>query len=441
MERNSAPVLRQDEYATDDMRPRGGCTCSRTLALGCALGMALGLLLGGFFHGQDDSASAALARLGTPESAAARRGVSPAGSAIDSNTNSRLDAIFSSAIPPNAPGAAVLVHKDGTIVFERGYGVRDLRSLAKIDERSNFRLASCTKQFTAMAIMLLVHDRKLRYADTLTDVFPDFPAYGKTVTIRHLLQHTSGLPDYEPLMEQQERVGAHHWSAQAQIQDAEVLALLEQQRATVFPPGRKWAYSNSGYVMLGLVVAKVSGQPFGEFLQDRIFAPLQMNATLAYQQGKNEVANRAYGHSREHGAWQQTDQSATSATLGDGGVYSSVADLAKWDEALTGHTLLSEREMQAALTAVQLPDGAHPTWPAHSDRPEGTPASYGFGWFLDPYRHHPRMWHYGDTRGFHTYIERLTADRLTIIVLCNRTDLDAEKLSSQVADLFLARSR
>jgi CubicO group peptidase (beta-lactamase class C family) len=353
----------------------------------------------------------------------------------------RMEAIFGSVTDARAPGVAVLVRKDDHVVFERGYGVRDLRTLDRIDPLTNFRLASCTKQFTAMATMLLVHDGRLRYEESLTEVFPEFPAYGKGVTMRNLLNHTSGLVDYESLMEQEERAGTGHWDEQKQIQDPEVLALLERQNSALFPPGTKWAYSNSGYVLLGLVVAKVSGQSFEKFLHERIFAPLKMDNTLAYEKGKNEVSHRAFGHTRVANGWEQTDQSSTSATLGDGGVYSSLVDLAKWDEALAQHKLLSETEMQPALTAAKLLGRRQPKWPANSDWPEGTPVSYGFGWFLDPYRGHSRMWHYGDTRGFHTYIERLEADHLSIIVLCNRTDLDAEKLAAQVANLFLSSPR
>ena len=356
---------------------------------------------------------------------------------MDAAVSAKIDAIFSSSIEPNAPGAAVLVRRGGRDLLVRGYGVRDLQSMAKIDAHTNFRLASCTKQFTAMAIMLLVHDGKLRYDESLNEVFPEFPAYGRTITIRHLLNHTSGLVDYEALMEQQEHSGGVRWSEQNQIQDAEVLALLERQSSTIFKPGTQWAYSNSGYVMLGLVVAKVSGKSFGGFLRERIFAPLKMDSTLAYEKNKNVVANRAYGHSRDGDGWKQTDQSSTSATLGDGGVYSSLADLAKWDDALAHHSLLGESEMGAALIPATLSSGAQPKWPRDSDRPEGTPAAYGFGWFLDPYRGHARMWHYGDTRGFHTYVERFAADRLTIIVLCNRTDMDPETLAANIAGLHL----
>jgi CubicO group peptidase (beta-lactamase class C family) len=355
----------------------------------------------------------------------------------------KLDAIFAPLSSPKSPGVAVLVKKDGTIFFERGYGARDLRTFAAIDPQTNFRLASCTKQFTAMAIMLLVHDGKLRYDETLTEIFPEFPSYGKLITVRNLLNHTSGLQDYETLMDQVAHGGGHHWTEQNQIQDAEVVALLEKQDSTVFPPGTKWAYSNSGYVLLGAMVARVSGKAFGDFLRERIFAPLTMDQTLAYVKGKNEVAHRAFGHTKQGDGWKPTDQSSTSATLGDGGVYASVRDLAKWDQALAQHTLLGETEMQEALNPVQLIGGARPEWPADSDRPAGTPVAYGFGWFLDPYRGHARMWHYGDTMGFHTYIERFASDaagygKLTIIVLCNRTDWNPEELAGRVANLFLS---
>lgn len=351
---------------------------------------------------------------------------------------SAIDAIFSPLANDKSPGLAVLVRKDGRTIFERGYGTRELRSFAKVDSQTNFRLASCSKQFTAMSIMLLAHGGKLRYEDKLTDVFPDFPSYGKAITIRNLLNHTSGLPDYEDLMAVAEkRKGALIWTSTHQIQDAQVLDLLKQETAGKFSPGTRWSYSNSGYVVLGLVVAKISGKPFREFLAERIFTALKMSQTAAYQKGENEVTSRAYGHSKEANAWKETDQSPTSATLGDGGIYSSVTDLAKWDEALARHTLLSEKEMQPALTPAQLISGTHAEWPANADRPEGTPVSYGFGWFLDSYRKHTRMWHYGDTVGFHTYIERFPADRLTIAILCNRTDLDPESLAAKVADLFL----
>jgi CubicO group peptidase (beta-lactamase class C family) len=327
---------------------------------------------------------------------------------------SRIEAIFAPLTDAKSPGAAVLVRKDGKTVFKRGYGVRDLRTLAPIDAHTNFRLASFTKQFTAMAIMLLVEDGKLRYDETLTEIFPDFPDYGRAITVRQLLTHTGGLPDYEDLME------GGSWTDARQIQDDEVLARLKRQTKAKFAAGTSWAYSNSGYVVLGLIVAKVSGVPFDEFLARRIFKPLHMDRTLVYRKGKNEVTDRAFGHTKETGSFVETDQSSTSATLGDGGIYSNLEDLAHWDEALEKHTLLAESKMKPAWTPASNPGKA----------------AYGFGWYLDPYNGRERVWHEGSTRGFGTVIERFTAEKLTIVILCNRTDLDPPKLALQVADIM-----
>ena len=237
----------------------------------------------------------------------------------------RIDGLFSKFASPRDPGCAVLVIKDGQPVFRKGYGVADLRTLQKIGPETNFRLASLTKQFTAMAVMLLVHDGKLRYDDRLTDVFPDFPAYGKAITIRQVLNHTSGLVAYEDIMEKQ--YAGISDDKIPQISDTGVLDLLKQQTATKFAPGTRWEYSNSGYVLLGMVVEKRSGMKFGDFLRLRIFTPLGMSGTIAYEKGRNEVTHRAYGHTRMAGGWSETDQSSTSATLGDGGVYTSLDDL------------------------------------------------------------------------------------------------------------------
>src|SRR5271157_282600 len=208
--------------------------------------------------------------------------------AANEDLKQQLDAIFTAVTQPNDPGLAVLALKNGHTEFEKGYGVAELRTRAKIDGKTNFRLASFTKQFTAMAIMLLIHDGKLRYDETLTEVVPDFPAYGKAITIRNLLTHTSGLAEYEDLMDATEKVKGPTWTPEKQIQDDEVLELLKKEKAGKFAPGTSWAYSNSGYVALGLIVARVSGLTYGEFLHQRIFAPLRLNHTVAFQKGKNE---------------------------------------------------------------------------------------------------------------------------------------------------------
>jgi CubicO group peptidase (beta-lactamase class C family) len=351
--------------------------------------------------------------------------------ASDSTDLKNLNAIFEAAgLGSNdAPGAAVLVVKDGRVLFERGYGVTDLDSPAKIGPRTNFRLASLTKQFTAMSIMLLVHDGRLHYDDRVSDIFPGFPEYGKAITVRNLLNHTSGLEDYEDLMPPSDPA-----LPVEQIQDSSVLDLLELQKGTKFTPGSKWAYSNSGYVLLGLIVQKVSGEPFPAFLHDRIFMPLGMTNTVAYVRGKAELSNRAFGYSLEGGRWKKTDQSPTSATLGDGGIYSSIEDLAKWDRALRQNKLLSEREMEPALAPVKIGEGK-------VTQPDASPAAYGFGWFVNPYKGHRRIWHYGETIGFRTSIQRFAEEDLTIVILCNRADLNPSALALQVADLLLPAHR
>jgi CubicO group peptidase (beta-lactamase class C family) len=354
------------------------------------------------------------------------------------------DSVFAGLVKPEEPGFAVLIRYGGRNGYLRTEGARELGSSARIDARTNFRLASFTKQFTAMAIMLLVHDGKLRYDESLLEIFPDFPSYGKPITMRNLLNHTSGLPDYEDLMDAFEKVKGPTWSPEKQIQDAEVLDLLKRENAGKFAPGTSWSYSNSGYVVLGTIVANVSGKTYADFLRERIFAPLKMNHTVVFQKGRNQVANRAFGHSKEKGILKETDQSSTSATLGDGGIYSNLEDLAKWDDALRNHTLLSEKEFQPAVVPVKLNDGSEPHWPKEANDDNlhpGKPVSYGFGWFLDPHRiearEHQRMWHTGSTMGFRTVIERFTeTDGLTVIILSNRTDLDPEKLALKVASYY-----
>ena len=329
-------------------------------------------------------------------------------------------------VAPDQPGVAVLVRRDGRTVLERGYGVRDLRTRQPIDVRTGFRLASVTKQMTAAALMLLVRDGRLRYEDTLTRALPGFPAYGEGVTLRHLLTHTSGLPDYETLMESAEKEKGPTWTAERQIHDDEVLALLQKETHGLFPPGTRWAYSNSGYVVLGLVVARAAGKPFGDVLRERIFAPLGMTRTLAYEKGRNQVEERAYGHTKEAAGFRETDQSPTSATLGDGGVYSCLEDLARWDEALRTNALLSKAETAAALTPVRLADGS-------------MPRAYGFGWFLDPWQGRERAWHHGDTMGFRSLVERFPASGVTVILLANRDDLELEPLALELAGAELRR--
>jgi CubicO group peptidase (beta-lactamase class C family) len=341
--------------------------------------------------------------------------MTPTTFAPDPDISNRLDAIVLPLAPPGGPGAAVIVLKNGDAIYKKAVGHADVDAKVPNTPATNFRLASVTKQLTAAAILLLVDDGKLSLDTRLVDAFPGFPEYGKGITIRHLLTHTSGLPDYEDHAPP---------SATAQLKDADVLAILAAQSKTYFPAGTQHRYSNSAYALLALVAEKYSGKRFPDFLRDRIFAPLGMHRTVAHEEGITTVADRAFGHSpSEAGGYARTDQSRDSAVLGDGGVYSSVEDLAKWDRALRDGKLLRPETRAAAFAPTVLPDGA--------------PTGYGFGWRAGTYRDHPFVGHGGDSVGFRTHIERYPADGLTVIVLFNRADVDPHQTLRRIVDACL----
>lgn len=343
----------------------------------------------------------------------------------------QIDAIFKPLVAEGTPGFAVGVFREGKIVFARGYGLADLENRTAITPSTDFRLASLTKQFTAMAAMLLVHDGKLSYDDPITKILPEFPAYGTKITVRNLLNHTSGLKDYEDIYEKE--TAETPSDGIPQLKDQDVLRIEKQQDSTLFQPGSKWQYSNSGYALLAMIVERVSGKSFGDFLQERVFRPLHMDSTLAYEKGKNEVPNRAFGYRKDGttGLWKFSDQSPTSAVLGDGGVYTSVEDLAKWDDALSHFRLLSADEMKPAWRPVDVSGGVK--------GPDDSPSAYGFGWYLDPYKGRRRMWHYGETIGFLNSIQRFPDDKLTVVVLSNRVDVDPGELAKEIVDLYLSK--
>jgi len=349
---------------------------------------------------------------------------------------------FEPRIGAHEPGCALLVRQRGRICLARGYGVRDLRTGTLISPGTNFRLASVGKAFTAMAIMLLVRGGRLRYEATVSELYTGFPSWGRQITVRHLLTHTSGLPAYEDLIRAREGTGVQTHDTGRQIDDEEVLALLKNQRSAAFAAGSRWVYSNSGYVLLGLIVARISRQHFAEFLEERIFKPLGMAGTVVHRLSQISIRERAYGHVRTPGGFVVSDRSATSATQGDGGaIYSNLEDLARWDAALESATLLPAAEMREALAPVRLADGGESRWPEEAGEDNlapGQPVSYGFGWFLDPHLGHGRMWHFGTTEGFRTVIMRFPAEQLTVVALCNRTDLDAIELVRELSAAYLA---
>ena len=308
------------------------------------------------------------------------------------------------------PGASVLVLEGGDAVFQRSYGLADLEAGVTSSPTTNYRLASVSKQFTATSVLLLVEDGVLTLDDRVRHWLPTLPVASEGITLRHLLSHTSGLVDYEDLLPPDQA---------RQIHDADVLRLLEREDRLYFPAGSDYRYSNSGYALLALVVERASGQRFAAFLQARIFSPLGMTATLAREDEGPPVPDRAFGYSLIGGRWERTDQSPTSAVLGDGGIYSSITDLAKWDAAWYDDRLLSAPSRALAVqasTATPEPDVAH----------------YGFGWRLQG-----RMqWHSGESIGFRNVLLRFPAQRLTIIVLSNRDAPEPYGLARRIAALW-----
>ena len=328
----------------------------------------------------------------------------------------RVDALFADFSKPEAPGAAVVVAMGDSIMFARGYGLADIEHGAPVTPSTSFRLASVTKQFTAAAILMLVEEGKLALDDRLGDVLPEVPAYARDVRVRQLLAHTSGVPDYEPILGGEDG---------PQVKDRDVLALLHNAHKLYFAPGTSWRYSNSGYALLALIVERVTGERFADYLRQRILDRAGMPTAVAHEDGVDTVAHRAYGYSHNESGWHRTDQSRTSAVLGDGGIYASAEELAHWSDALDRNTVLSAAMLAAATTPVTLPSGAS--------------TSYGFGWFLDNFLGHPRQRHEGDSIGFRTAIQRYPDIRLTVIVLVNRGAAPIDALSDGVARIYLDR--
>jgi len=312
----------------------------------------------------------------------------------------------------NVPGASLLVLRDGVPVVRRAYGMADLEAQRAATPATNFRLASVTKQFTAAAILLLAEDGTLGLDDRVRTWLPALPPATDTITIRHLLTHTSGLVDYEDVIPD---------GTTRQLRDADVLGLLSAQNRTYFPPGTSYRYSNSGYALLALIVERASGRSFQAFLHDRIFLPIGMRHTLARVDNGPPVLSRAYGYTWQQERWARTDQSLTSAVLGDGGIYSSIDDLAMWDAALYDDRLLGAESRELAFTAH-----------TQTDDPD---VGYGFGWRITG----ETLWHSGESIGFRNVIVRYPKQRLTVVILSNRDDPEPYPTAQAIARKFLSR--
>ena len=329
----------------------------------------------------------------------------------DRNPAGAIDALMQ-RYQGEVPGASLLVLRDGEAVVRRGYGLSDLANGVEAGPATNYRLASVSKQFTAAAILLLAQDGTLAIDDPVRRWLPSLPAVADRITLRHLLTHTSGLVDYEDLM-------GDAW--QGQIRDAGVLALLEREDRLYFAPGSAYRYSNGAYALLSLVVERASGQAYPDFLRTRIFEPLGMHDTVAFVAGGPPVAHRAWGYSEGPDGWEQTDQSTTSAVLGDGGIYSSIDDLARWDAALYDDRLLADASRALAFSPQATVTG------------EPYEAGYGFGWRITG----DTLWHSGETIGFRNVIVRWPERRLMVVLLSNRNDPEPYATALRIGALYI----
>lgn len=327
-----------------------------------------------------------------------------------------VDSLFTDFDRPGMPGASVLVMRGDSVILRAAYGLADVDSAVRATPETNYRLASVSKQFTAMAILQLVADGRLALDDSVSTRLTGFPAYARGVTIRHLLTHTSGLHDYEDFVAD---------SQVRQVSDADAYDLVRTRAESLyFSPGSAWRYSNTGYALLALLVERATGQRYADVQRERIFTPLGMANTVAYEAGRSTVAHRAYGHQVRGDTVRRTDQSNTSAVLGDGGIYSSIDDLTRWYRALDAGRLIPDTLWREATTPFVLSDG--------------TPTTYGFGWFIEPFEGTTRWRHHGETRGFTNIVYRFPAQQLTIVVLTNRSDAAPWDRADRIASQLLA---
>jgi CubicO group peptidase (beta-lactamase class C family) len=332
----------------------------------------------------------------------------------------RVDAVFADMDKPEHPGAALLVIDHNERVYSKCYGLADLENLRPITADSSFYLASISKQFTAMAIMLLAEQGKLSFEDRLLAYFPQAPSWGAEITIRHMLHHTSGLPDYFAFFKPhngKELIVARDMSG---VTNEDVLERVMDLAGLEFPVGTQYAYGGSSYALLAMIVAIVSGQSFADFLRANVFDPLEMKHTVVYDASRPTRHKLAQGYWEEKGQFERWDYPLL--TAGDGGLFSMLDDLFLWDQALNTDRLIPKATLEQAFTSGTTNDGR--------------PVGYGFGWITNvfPYlsaaerkqllalggaglRH---VAHGGSCIAYYNYIIRFLDSQRTIIVLTNR---------------------
>jgi CubicO group peptidase (beta-lactamase class C family) len=315
------------------------------------------------------------------------------------------------------PGVALLVSRAGKIVQAEGFGLANVELQVPVKPETVFQSGSVGKQFTAAAVMMLVEEGKVGLDDPLTKYFPGAPASWKEVTVRELLSHTAGLGDYPEKFDFRK-----DWTEDELLKMVEGIPLA-------FPPGTKWEYSNLGFLTLGILIHRVTGRFYGEFLQERIFQPLEMQTTRIISEA-DIVPNRAAGYRLVKGELKNQEWVAPMANMSaDGSLYFSILDLAKWDTALYTEKLLKRSSLEQMWTPAKLKNG--------QPNKEG----YGFGWSTGDRHGHHVISHTGAWQGFKSAIARYVNDQLTVVVLANLAEAKPGEIASHVADMYLAEGK
>ena len=316
------------------------------------------------------------------------------------------------------PGVSVAVVKDGHVVMTRGYGLANVEHQVPATPETMYQLASVTKQFTATAVMMLVEAGKLTLATPLRSVLPDVPAAWADVTVAQLLTHTSGIPSYTSLPDFSRNFRKDYTPSE--------LVTLVRDQPMDFAPGTKFRYNNTGYVLLGLIIEKVSGQPWATFLTERIFTPTGM-PTARVNDHAIVVPHRAQGYAWTNGVLRNGEYVSPTQPYAAGALLVSVLDLVKWEQSLAKRPLLSPASLASMHAPAHLADGkTHP---------------YGFGWDVSPYRTRPRHAHGGGIPGFSTYVARFVEDEVSVIVLANEGSGGADRIASGIAEFYVPALR
>jgi len=318
-------------------------------------------------------------------------------------------------------GLTCLILKEGKAATRFHSGSANLEWPSPVDDATVFEIGSVSKQFAAASILLLADEGKLSVEDNIGKFFTNAPAAWKDIKIRHLLSHTSGLRNYD---------GLDGFEIRQHLTQARFIKLLEAQPMK-FAPGESWSYCNSGYNLLGYIVENVSGKKYWDFLQERIFTPLQMTNTTRRDPWL-VIPHRAAGYVFKNGAQVGRDTDLTDL-FAAGAIVSTADDVAKWDAALLGKKLLKEPSQQLWWTPATLNNGK----PVDNKR-HGEPGSYGFGWFISTVNGHHNIGHTGITSGFSAANELFPEDHLTIIILSNTDEgVFAGNLANKIARILL----